>query len=91
MPAATGKTDSIHLTPQRIDDSTNSIIAGDRVVRVADVKLDCHSDLTLVAGEAPPVEGDIGGFHGWCFVVGFTVGFSVGSARRFVVGMFWHD
>ena len=59
MPAVTGTTDSIHLAPQRIDDSTDSIIAGDCVVGVADVKLDRHGDLTLVAGEAPAVEGDI--------------------------------
>ena len=91
MPAVTGKTDSIHLSPQRIDDNTDGIIAGDCVVRVANVKLDRHGDLTLVAREAPAVEGDICGFHGWWFAVGFTVGFPVGSARRFVVGLFWHD
>ena len=64
MHALRWKTDSIHLTPQSIDDHADSLIAGDGVVRVPDIKLDRHSDLAFVAGEVPAVEGNICGFHG---------------------------
>ena len=64
MEALRWKTDSIHLAPQSIDDDADSLITGDGVVRVPDIKLDRHSDLAFVAGEVPTVEGNICGFHG---------------------------
>lgn len=65
MYALPGKTNSIHLAPKRVDDYTNSLIARDCVAGVANIKLDCHSDLALVTREIPAVEGNICGFHGW--------------------------
>lgn len=79
----TGKTNSIHLAPERIDDYTDSLVAGNRVVRVADVEFDCHGDLALIAREIPAVEGNMCGLHRWCFIVGHAV--------CFVVGIFSHD
>ena len=91
----TGRTDSIHLSPKRVNDYTNSLVAGDRVVRVADIELDRHGDLAFIAGEIPSVEGNICGFHGWClvvgFVVGFAVGFCVGFSGCFAMGKLRHD
>ena len=58
-----GETDSIHLAPERVDDHTNSLVARNCVVGVANVKLDCHGDLALIAGEVPAVERNICGFH----------------------------
>ena len=91
MHALREKTDSIHLAPEGVDDYADGLIAWNGVVGVADVKLNCHGDLAFVAREVPAVEGNIRGLHGWCFVVGCLVGFAVGFATRFVVGMFWHD
>ena len=59
-----GKTDSIHLAAERVDDHTDSLIARDCVIGVADIKLDCHGDLAFVAREIPAIEGDIRRFHG---------------------------
>lgn len=83
-----GKTDSIHLAPQRVNDYTNCLVAGDCVVGVADIKLDCHSHLAFVAREVPTVEGNVRGFHGWCSV---DVGFVVGFAGLLMFRLFWHD
>ena len=98
MHALREKTDSIHLAPEGVDDYADGLIAWNGVVGVADVKLNCHGDLAFVAREVPAVEGNIRGLHGWCFVVGCfvvgcfvvgcLVGFAVGFATRFVVGMF---
>ena len=84
-------TDSIHLSPESIDDDANSLIAGNRAIGVANVKLDCHGDLTFVTREVPTVKRNICRFHGWCPVVMFAVGFAVGSPYRSIAGMFWHD
>ena len=73
-----GETDSIHLTPERVDDDANSLVAGGYVIRIADVQLDCHCNLTFITGKAPAVEGDMCGLHGqWCFIVGLAIGFAV--------------
>ena len=82
-----GRTDSIHLAPERVDDHANRLVAGRGVVGVADIKLDCHGDLAFVAGEVPAVEANICGFHGCHVAVGFVVGF----ARCFAVARFRHD
>ena len=86
----TGTTDSIHLSPESVDDDTNSLIAGSRVVGVADIEFDRYGDLTLVTREIPAIEGDVCGFHGCCLVIRRSVGFAVGFAARFIVGKFWH-
>ena len=85
------ETDSIHLTPESIDNHTNGLIAWNGIVGVADIELDCHSDLAFVAREVPAVEGNICGFHGGCSAVVSAVAFAVAFAARFVVGTFWHD
>lgn len=86
-----GRADSIHLAPERIDDYADRLVARDCVVGVSDVELDCHGDLAFVAGEVPPVEGNICGFHGWCLGVGFGVGLAVGFSGRFAVGRSRHS
>lgn len=99
---AIGRTNSIHLAPERIDDDAYSLVAGSCVIGVADVELDCHGDLAFVAREVPAVEGNICGLHG-CgagvfflvdfavdFAVGFAVCFAVGFAVGFVVGEWRH-
>lgn len=93
-----GGTDSIHLAAQRVDDDAHGLVARGRVERVAGVELERHGDLAFVAGEGVVVEGDVGGFHGGGWGVGFVVvlvvllavglllvvGFAVGS-------LFKHD
>lgn len=88
---AAGRTDSIHLAPERINDYADSFVAGDCVVGIADVKLDCHGDLAFVAGEVPAVEGNMCRLHGCRLAVGFTTDCTVGFARPFAVEMFRHD
>ena len=84
--SATGRTNSIHLAPQRIDDDAYSLVAGSCVVGVADVELDCHGDLAFVAGEVPTIEGNICRLHrcvsGVAFLVGFGCRFVVGGLRH---------
>ena len=55
----TGRTDSSHLAPERVDDYANGLIAGSGIVGIADVELDCHGDLAFVAREVPAVEGNV--------------------------------
>ena len=73
-----GWTDSIHLAPERVDDHADGFVAGGRVVGVADIELDRHGDLALIAREVPAVEGNMSGFHGWRSVVGLGGRFAVG-------------
>lgn len=82
-----GRTDSIHLAPERVDDHANSLVAGRGIVGVADIKLDCHGDLAFVAREVPAIEVNICGFHECHVAVSFVVGF----AHCFAVARFRHD
>lgn len=77
-----GGTDSIHLAPERVDDDANGLVGGSCVVGVADVELDRHGDLALVAREVPAIEGNTGGLHGCLFAVGFANRFAVGKLRH---------
>ena len=77
-----GGTDSIHLAPERVDDDANGLVGGSCVVGVADVELDRHGDLALVAREVPAIEGHTGGLHGCLFAVGFANRFAVGKLRH---------